>query len=111
MAGANRATPIRNLETETATPTLDLYLNKRLADFEARTEKTGKTELVQQTWAVVATPTQEPRETEPNWTQASAKQRQYRGHAKGSTGQKRLAGQVGLGVVGGSKQHRGCSDP
>ena len=36
VAGAFKATPIRNLETETWVPPLDLYLNKRLADFEAR---------------------------------------------------------------------------
>jgi len=36
VAGAFRATPIRNLETETWVPPLDLYFNKRLADFEAR---------------------------------------------------------------------------
>jgi len=36
VAGAYRATPIRSLETETWVPPLDLYLNKRLADFEAR---------------------------------------------------------------------------
>ena len=36
VAGAYKATPIRSLETETWVPPLDLYLNKRLADFEAR---------------------------------------------------------------------------
>jgi hypothetical protein len=36
VAGAYKATPIRNLETETWVPPLDLYLNKRLVDFEAR---------------------------------------------------------------------------
>jgi hypothetical protein len=36
VAGAFKSTPIRNLETETWVPPLDLYLNKRLADFEAR---------------------------------------------------------------------------
>ena len=39
VAGAYKATPIRHLETETFTPPLDLYLNKRLADFEQRLEK------------------------------------------------------------------------
>ncbi len=29
-------------------------MKKRLADFESRTEKTGKTELIQQAWNVVA---------------------------------------------------------
>ena len=36
VAGAYKATPIRSLETETWVPPLDLYLNKRLADFEDR---------------------------------------------------------------------------
>lgn len=36
VAGAFKSTPIRNLETETWVPPLDLYLNKRLADFELR---------------------------------------------------------------------------
>ncbi len=35
VAGAYKSTPIRCLETETWVPPLDLYLNKRLADFEA----------------------------------------------------------------------------
>ena len=36
VAGAYKATPMRSLETETWVPPLDLYLNKRLADFERR---------------------------------------------------------------------------
>src|SRR6266516_8162521 len=36
VAGAYKATPIRNLEVETLVPPLDLYLNKRLAEFENR---------------------------------------------------------------------------
>ena len=36
VAGAYKATPIRSLEAETTVPLLDLYLNKRLADFEDR---------------------------------------------------------------------------
>ena len=39
MAGAYKSTPIRCLETETWVPPLDLYLNKRLADFEVRLQK------------------------------------------------------------------------
>lgn len=39
VAGAFKSTPIRNLETETWVPPLDLYLNKRLADFEARLQQ------------------------------------------------------------------------
>src|SRR5437667_3022496 len=36
VAGAYKATPVRNLEVETLVPPLDLYLNKRLAEFESR---------------------------------------------------------------------------
>jgi len=36
MAGAYKAIPIRHLEVETWVPPLDLYLNKRPADFESR---------------------------------------------------------------------------
>jgi len=36
VTGAYKATPIHVLETEAWVPPLDLYLNKRLADFEAR---------------------------------------------------------------------------
>ena len=35
VAGAFRATQVRNLETETFDPPIDLYLKVRLADFEA----------------------------------------------------------------------------
>ncbi|EAQ84562.1 hypothetical protein CHGG_08576 [Chaetomium globosum CBS 148.51] len=40
VAGAFKHTPIRNLETETWVPPLDLYLNKPLADFETRLQRT-----------------------------------------------------------------------
>ena len=36
VAGASKATPVRNLEVETLVPPLNLYLNKRLAEFESR---------------------------------------------------------------------------
>jgi hypothetical protein len=36
VAGAFKSTPVRNLERETWVPPLDLYFNKRLANFEAR---------------------------------------------------------------------------
>ncbi|EAQ92886.1 hypothetical protein CHGG_01121 [Chaetomium globosum CBS 148.51] len=39
VAGAFKSTPIRNLETETWVPPLDLYLNKRLADYENRLQR------------------------------------------------------------------------
>ena len=35
VARAYKRTPIRNLETETNVPPLDIYLSKRLADFKA----------------------------------------------------------------------------
>ncbi|EAQ83638.1 hypothetical protein CHGG_10042 [Chaetomium globosum CBS 148.51] len=40
VVGAFKSTLIRNLETETWVPPLDLYLNKRLADFENRLQRT-----------------------------------------------------------------------
>ena len=46
VAGAYRATPVRSLETETYVPPIDIYLNKRLADFEARLEASGKAQLL-----------------------------------------------------------------
>jgi hypothetical protein len=39
VAGAYKSTPIRCLETETWVPPLDLYFNKRLADFEHRLQQ------------------------------------------------------------------------
>src|SRR5436190_13930238 len=47
VAGAYLATPVRSLEMETWVPPLDIYLNKRVADFEARLEHTGKGALLQ----------------------------------------------------------------
>src|SRR5204863_6044514 len=41
VTGAYKATPIRNLEVETLIPPLDLYLNKRLAEFESRLAQSG----------------------------------------------------------------------
>jgi hypothetical protein len=55
ITGAYRATPVRFLEAETATPPLDLYLNKWVADFEQRLERTGKGELIQAVCNRVAT--------------------------------------------------------
>ena len=55
VAGAYRATPVRSLETETWVPPLDLYLNKRLADFEARLANTGKMDLLRNSRKAVAT--------------------------------------------------------
>lgn len=41
VAGTYKATPIRSLEKEVDTPPLDIYLNKRLVDFEMRLEGLG----------------------------------------------------------------------
>ena len=41
MLGAFKATPIRQLETEAYVPPLDLWLNGRVARFQARLERTG----------------------------------------------------------------------
>src|ERR1035438_9163102 len=41
VLGAFRATPIRQLETEAYVPPLDLWLNGRVARFQAWLEKTG----------------------------------------------------------------------
>lgn len=54
VAGAYRRTPVRNLETETFTPPLDLYLTKRVADFETRLEVTGKAQLLHNVCAGIA---------------------------------------------------------
>ena len=44
VLGAYKATPIRSLEIEAYCPPLELYFNKRLADFEARLQRTGMAE-------------------------------------------------------------------
>ena len=41
MAGAYKATPTHNLEMETLVPPLDLYLNKRQADFKTQLTQLG----------------------------------------------------------------------
>ena len=46
MAGTYRATPVRSLETEMNVPLIDIYLNKRLADFEAHLKASGKVQLL-----------------------------------------------------------------
>ena len=46
VSSAYCATPVRFLEVETATPPLDLYLNKWVADFEERLKRTGKGALI-----------------------------------------------------------------
>jgi hypothetical protein len=61
-SGAYKATPVRFLEVETATPPLDLYLNKWVADFERRLERTGKGGLLQSICNRVATRLQQRRQ-------------------------------------------------
>jgi hypothetical protein len=48
VLGAYKATPTRNLELETFCPPLDIYFNKRLADFEARLRESGMGEKIKQ---------------------------------------------------------------
>ena len=54
MLGAYKRTPVRSLETEANVPLLDLYLNKRLADFEARLETIGKGQLIRSVCIAIA---------------------------------------------------------
>jgi hypothetical protein len=63
VSGAYKATPVRFLEVETAIPPLDLYLNKWVADFERRLERTSKGDLLQTICNRVATRLQQRRET------------------------------------------------
>ena len=62
VSGAYRATPVRLLEVETATPPIDLYLNKWVADFERRLERTGKGNLLRTICNRVATRLQQRRQ-------------------------------------------------
>ena len=55
IAGAYRATPIYSLETETWVPPLDLYLNKRVAEFEIRLAQMGAEGLLKGAHRRVAT--------------------------------------------------------
>ena len=54
VLGAYKATPIRHLETEAYCPPLDLYCNKRLADFEMRLQRTGMAAKLAATSARIA---------------------------------------------------------
>src|SRR6266480_3911599 len=54
VTGAYKATQIRHLEIEAAVPPLDLYLNQKVADFEARLETTGMSQLIRNTCSVIA---------------------------------------------------------
>ena len=54
VGGMYKATAIRHMHTETFTPELDLYLNKRVAATEDRWEKTGMAEIVRESASKVA---------------------------------------------------------
>ena len=54
VTGAYRATLVHLLEAEAAVPPLDIYLNKRVADFEARLERTGMGTLIRTACSRVA---------------------------------------------------------
>jgi hypothetical protein len=54
VGGAYKATPIRHLETETATPPLDLYLNKWVATMEERLQRNGMRTLIDQACSAIA---------------------------------------------------------
>jgi hypothetical protein len=47
VLGAFKATPVRQLETEAYVPPLDLWLNGRIARFQARLERTGIARQIQ----------------------------------------------------------------
>ena len=49
IIGAYKATLVRNLEVETLVPPLDLYLNKRLAEFEGRLAQSGLQTVIDNT--------------------------------------------------------------
>ena len=55
VSGAYKATPVRLLESEVAIPPIDIYLNRRVADFEARLERSGMATLLQLVCSEVAT--------------------------------------------------------
>ncbi len=54
VAGAYRATRTEQVERETDTPPLDLYLNKRIAEFEARLEAFGMAQLIRDSNAAIS---------------------------------------------------------
>jgi hypothetical protein len=47
VLGAFKATPVRQLETEAYVPLLDLWLNGKIARFQARLERTGLARQIQ----------------------------------------------------------------
>ena len=54
VLGAYRATPVRQLELEAYCPPLDIYFNKRLADFENRLTTSGMAALIRSSCASIA---------------------------------------------------------
>ena len=54
IIGAYRRILVWNLETKSNIPPLDIYLNKRLANFEARLEAIGKGELIHNICVAIA---------------------------------------------------------
>jgi hypothetical protein len=54
VGGAYKATPTRYLESERAIPPLNLYFDKRAADFEDRIELSGMAQLLRNVGAKAA---------------------------------------------------------
>ena len=54
VPGAYKATPTRSLELDAYCPPLDIYFNKRLADFEGRMQLGGLNQKLQQATAYMA---------------------------------------------------------
>ena len=54
VLGAYKATPVRSLELDAFCPPLDIYLNKRLADFEKRMQLSGLDQQLHRATAHVA---------------------------------------------------------
>lgn len=55
MLGAYKAAPIQKLETEAYVPPLDLWLNGRIAPYQARIERTGIAQLIKDASATIRT--------------------------------------------------------
>ena len=55
VLGAFKATPIKQLETEAYVPPLDLWLNGRIARFQARLERTGIARQIKDACAAIRT--------------------------------------------------------
>src|SRR3982074_1512726 len=82
VLGAFKATPIKQLETEAYVPPLDLWLNGRIAHFQAQLEQTGIARQIkdacaaiqiqlwtyrQRRWAIPATPAATQRQWVEKW--------------------------------------------